>query len=44
MLVQHDMTRSNPAWHLAKAVVSCSKDKSSTLFLCNKWIAAKVGR
>lgn len=42
MLVQHDNSGANPAWHLFKAVVTCAKDRSTTTFVCNDWIRSEV--
>ena len=42
MLVQHDNSGANPAWHLFKVVVTCDKDKSVTTFVCNDWLRSAV--
>lgn len=42
MLVQHDNTGANPAWHLFKVVVTCTKDNAVTVFVCNEWIRSEV--
>lgn len=38
LLVQHDNSGANPAWHLFKVDVFCAKDKATTVFVCNGWI------
>jgi hypothetical protein len=42
MLVQHDNSGPNPAWHLFKVVVRCQQDGRTTTFLCNDWLKATV--
>ncbi|MEW5311146.1 MAG: hypothetical protein WDW38_002885 [Sanguina aurantia] len=41
MLLQHDNSGSNPAWHLLKVVVTCSREPEPYVFVCNKWLQSK---
>eukprot|EP00798_Chlamydomonas_sp_ICE-L_P013676 gene13676-19564_t len=38
LLVQHDNSGANPAWHLLKVVVNSTLDRGPTVFVCNDWI------
>ncbi len=42
MIVQHDNSGANPAWHLFKVVVTSDRDKAPVTFVCNDWIRSAV--